>query len=76
MSFTTRRYPLTKDQKARGVIYSSQITNYSINSPGELHEVFRDDADARHKIELLEDVGFFRRMCRGEGWRAVNTIRE
>ena len=65
----TRHYKLTKDQQERGVIFSAQIVNYSINDPGDLHEVFDSDPDKWQKIENLRDVSFFKSMARDFGWR-------
>lgn len=68
MAFKTRHYKLTKDQEQRGVIFSSQLINYSIHDAGEVHEVFRDQPDKWEVIERLKDVRFFKSMARDFGW--------
>lgn len=51
---------LTKDQKERGVIFSSTlIPNDRINMDLRTHEVKADDPDKREKIERLKDDKFF-----------------
>lgn len=66
--WTKRNYKLTKEQKERGVIFSSQLVNYTIGDTGTLHEVFKDDKDKWETIERLKDVSFFRRMARDFGY--------
>lgn len=62
-----RNYKLTKDQKARGVIFSSQLNNYTFGQIGEIHEVFATDEDKHEKIKRLKDVSFFKNIARSEG---------
>lgn len=45
---------LTKDQKDRGVIFSSELVG-----GGTVHEVFSDDEDKEKKIDRLLDDKFF-----------------
>ena len=67
---------LTKDQKERGVIYSSVlIVKNRPDISQTLHEVFGDDEDAHRKIENLKDTSFFKSMARDCGWDVVNEIR-
>ena len=76
MSWRTRRYPLTKDQKSRGVVYSSQLVvlnNPSIEN-GVIHEVHKDDPDRHTMIRNLEDVSFFKNMAREMGWNVINYV--
>lgn len=63
-----RNYKLTKDQKERGVIFSSQLSNHTIGDAGELHEVFENDPDKYEKINNLKDVKFFKRMAQDFGY--------
>lgn len=63
---------LTKDQKARNVIMSSQLKAADGSAePGELQEVKRGHEDAREQIERLRDASFFD----GSQWD-VNEIRQ
>lgn len=73
--FRTKYLRLTKDQRERGVIYSSVLVNHSIDAKPVLHEVFESDPDKELKIERLKDVSFFRRWARSEGWNVVNIVR-
>ena len=75
MSFTTKHLKLTKDQKERGVCYSSVliVTNASMDSV--LHEVFWDEPRRDEKIRNLKDVTFFKNMARDMGWNVVNEVR-
>lgn len=61
-------YKLTKDQRERGVIFSSQLVNYTTHDAGVLHEVFRDQPDKWEVIERLKDVRFFKEMARDFGY--------
>ena len=63
-----RNYKLTKEQKERGVIFSSQIVNYTINNPGKIHEVYADQEDKWEVIERLKDVKFFKSMAMDCGY--------
>lgn len=65
-----RNYKLTKDQKERGVIFSSQIINHTFGDTDEAltHEVFADQPDKYEVIENLKDVSFFRNMARDFGY--------
>ena len=63
---------LTKDQKDRGVIFSSQLKDSTNNvANGELHEVFSTDEDKTEKISRLSDASFFE----GSPWN-VNVVRQ
>ena len=66
--WTKRNYKLTKDQRERGVIFSSQLINYSIGNVGKVHEVFREQEDKWEVIERLKDVSFFKSMARDFGY--------
>lgn len=57
---------LTDDQKARGVIFSSQLLG-----GGTIHEVFRDQYEGQKIIERLLDDKFFN----GSHYKA-NEIRQ
>ena len=63
---------LTKDQKERGVIFSSQLKDSTGKvEDGEMHEVFVNDENQTEKIERLKDASFFE----GSSWN-VNEIRQ
>ena len=70
-----RYYKLTKDQRERGVIFSSQLINHSIDTENIVHEVFRDQEDKREVIERLKDVKFFKNMARDFGWHVEHIQR-
>lgn len=75
-SWKNRYYKLTKDQRERGVIFSSQLINYSIDTDNNIvHEVFRDQEDKWEVIERLKDVEFFRNMARDFGWHVEHIQR-
>lgn len=77
MSWRTKHLSLTKDQKERGVIYSSVLI--VTNNPGcsqTLHEVLADDPDRYEKIRNLKDVSFFKSMARDMGWNVINEVRQ
>lgn len=68
MSWKTVYRPLTKEQKERGVIYSSMLV---VRNRPEIdrteHEVLESDPDRWQKIERLKDVRFFKNMARDFG---------
>lgn len=77
MSWRTKHLNLTKDQKDRGVIYSSVLI--VTNNPGcksVLHEVMADDPDRHEKIRNLKDVSFFKTMARDFGYNVINEVRQ
>lgn len=52
---------LTADQKARGIIFSSTLSNATTELMNDtIHEVLKDDADKYECINNLKDVKFFR----------------
>jgi hypothetical protein len=51
---------LTKEQKARNVIFSSCLSVDTFES-GTIHEVYSNEQDKRTKIERLKDDKFFNR---------------
>ena len=67
-NWTKKNYKLTKEQKERGVIFSSQLVNHTIGNPGTLHEVYASDADKLEQIERLKDVSFFKSMAQDFGY--------
>lgn len=70
----TKHLRLTKDQRERGVIYSSVL--YANNGCEPiLKEVKIDDPDRDRQIELLKDVSFFKNMARDCGWDVINEVR-
>lgn len=66
--WTTRHYKLTKDQQERGVIFSSQLNNYTLNNIGDVHEVFADQEDKWEVIARLKDVSFFKNWAQDSGF--------
>ena len=62
-----RNYKLTKDQRERGVIFSSQLNIYTLNQIGVLHEVFADQPDRYEVINNLKDVSFFKNWAQDAG---------
>ena len=75
-NWKNRHYKLTKDQRERGVIYSSQLVNHSIeDDKAIIHEVFRDQEDKWEVIARLKDVSFFKTMARELGWRVEHIQR-
>ena len=49
---------LLKEQKERGVIFSSQFIS-SVYGNGTLHEIFKDDDNKDEKIRRLKNDSFF-----------------
>lgn len=66
--WTKRNYKLTKDQRERGVIFSSQLNNYTLGKLGEIHEVFADQPDRYEVINRLKDVKFFKNWAQDSGF--------
>lgn len=77
MAWKTKYLSLTKDQKERGVIYSSiLIVTNNPSCDRTLHEVMADDPDRHEKIRNLKDVTFFKNMARDFGWNVINEVRQ
>ena len=66
-SWKKKNYKLTKEQKERGVIFSSQLIKDG--EPGKLHEVTIDMKDKTEQIDNLKDVSFFKSLARDFGCR-------
>lgn len=63
---------LTKEQKDRGVIFSSQLKDSTNNvANGEVHEVLVNEVDKDEKIQNLSDASFFE----DSPWN-VNEVRQ
>ena len=77
MSFRTVRRNLTKEQKERGVIYSSVLV--VTNKPGfnnsEVKEVLKTDVDRDRQIRLLKDVNWFKDFAREFDLDVINYVR-
>lgn len=76
MSWKNKRLSLTEDQRARGVIFSSELI--VTNNPDlkrVRHEVMADDPDFESTIERLKDTKFFENMARDMGWNVIHEIR-
>lgn len=77
MAWKTKHLSLTKDQKERGVIYSSiLIVTNNPSCDRILHEVMADDPDRYEKIRNLKDVTFFKNMAMDFGWNVINEVRQ
>lgn len=51
---------LTKEQRARGVIFTSTLSKHTLEQPGDFtHEVKSDMPDKYERIERLKDDAFF-----------------
>lgn len=51
---------LTEEQKKRGVIFSSCLSEYRVEQGGDIiHEVLKDDEDISGHIARLKDDKFF-----------------
>ena len=66
--WTKCNYKLTKDQKERGVIFSSQLINYTLHDIGEVEEVFANDPNGYETIRRLKDVRFFKNWAQNSGF--------
>ena len=75
MSWRTKRLNLTKEQKERGVIFSSVliVTNEPITPT--LHEVLATDPRKDEKISNLKDVDFFKGFAKTAGYDVIHEIR-
>ncbi len=63
---------LTKEQKERGVVFSSTLSKYTTEVSGDtIHEVFDDTEDRETVIMRLLDDSFFN----GSPWK-YNIIRK
>ena len=63
---------LTKEQKERGVVFSSTLSKYTTEVSGDtIHEVFDDTEDRETVIMRLLDDSFFN----GSPWK-YNIIRQ
>ena len=52
---------LTADQQARGVIFSSTLSNHTTeHAEDTIHEVFKDDPNKYETIRNLKDIEFFK----------------
>lgn len=74
--FKTVRRSLTKEQRERGVIYSSELkvlNNDDIED--DLKEVFETDANKERTIRLLKDVSFFKSMAEDFGYNVLHIVR-
>lgn len=78
MSWKKINRKLTADQMDRGVVFSSQLVNYTLGDTEEtalVHEVIPGECNVAEKIRLLKDVSFFKRMARDMGYRVVEIVR-
>lgn len=76
MSFRKVHKKLTKEQKERGVIFSSELK--VLNNPefnDDYKEVLATDKDGVRKIELLKNTSFFEGMAEEFGLNVINIIR-
>lgn len=78
MSWKKINRKLTADQMDRGVVFSSQLVNYTLGDTEDtalVHEVIPGECNVTEKIRLLKDVSFFKRMARDMGYRVVEIVR-
>ena len=77
-SWTKKRYPLTKDQRERGVVFSSALVRIGFDEEESdtIHEVMGDSPQKDEEIELLKDVSFFKTLARDAKWRIVEIVRQ
>lgn len=70
---------LTKDQKERGVIFSSALVvprfEDSNTEAKTIHEVTREMPDWRQQIENLKDVSFFKSMAFDGDFTVYEVVR-
>ena len=67
--WTKKNYKLTKEQKERGVVFSSQFMNHTTKEVGMVHEVYADQKDRQEAIKRLKNVCFFKHMAKDYGYR-------
>lgn len=75
-SWETMQLPLTADQRARGVVFSSALLNYTIGGDQAIeseviHEVYGDDPEKAETITRLKDFSFFKNMAKDMGYQCV-----
>lgn len=71
-----KRLSLTKDQRERGVVFSSALVRAGEREADTIHEVIpAENADWRETIRRLEDVRFFKGMARDMGWDVTEIVR-
>lgn len=78
MSWKKINRELTADQRERGVVFSSQLVNYTLGDTEDtalVHEVIPGECNVPEKIRLLKDVSFFKGMARDMGYRVVEIVR-
>lgn len=78
MSWKKINRKLTADQIERGVVFSSQLVNYTLGDTEEtalVHEVIPGECNVAKKIALLKDVSFFKGMARDMGYNVVEIVR-
>lgn len=74
--FKTVYRKLTKDQKERGIIYSSSLCKDGEPESKNIHEVSKHDQNKYDIIDNLKDVRFFRSMADDFNWNVVNIVRQ
>lgn len=75
MAWMKVRLSLTKDQKERGVVFSSSLVRPGETEQDNIHEVLVEDPDMNEKIRRLKDVKFFKRMASDMRWRVTEVVR-
>jgi hypothetical protein len=75
-SWKVEHYPLTADQRARGVVFSSALLNYTIGGDQAIeseviHEVYGNDPEKAETITRFKDFSFFKDMAEDMGYQCV-----
>ena len=67
---------LTKDQKERGVIFSSALVRAGQKEEDTIHEVLKTNEEKWETIDRLTDVKFFKSMAKDMGWSVREIVRQ
>ena len=76
--FKTVHRTLTKDQKSRGIVFSSALIRKQFEEmeADTIHEVESGDPKRYEKIQNLKDVRFFKNMAESCNWDVIHIVRE
>lgn len=75
MSWKTKYLKLTKEQREKGVVFSSilKATNHAIEEV--MYEVRGNDPEKDEKINCLKNVEFFKYWAKMNNYNVVHEIR-